>query len=401
MPAGPLTLALEVKNMPKLPLDREPKLIDRIAADIAALGLVGEVEAGLLGYVMGTSRILNKPLAVLYHGQSSSGKSVVQRVPLRLFPDDTKIDATAITSASLFRAGPNELSHKILIGGERRHATDDNSADATAALRQLLSEGRISKMLCIKEGGDWVRKLIEVEGPVSYSESTTNKSTFAEDLNRMIQVTTDESEKQTRAVMKGVARVYSQDEADPKAIIRRHHEFQGKLEYCDVRIPYAEVLAEAMPAGKIEARRVIQQMLGTVEAVALLHQFRRGRERGTGRLVSTMDDYAVARRLLLGPLDRSLGFSNRARNAYEKLHNDKNLKGTERFSTPQATKAIGSTSRKVTLEAIGELEGLGVLRRAEKAKGPKPAWWAWTDKGLDELILPSPASVTALLRAEK
>jgi len=372
-------------------LARDPNLIGTIQRDIVAIGLVGEEQTGLLTYLMGTSRILNKPLSVLYRGRSCSGKSMVQRVPLRLFPADTKIDATAITSASLFRMEPGELSHKILIGGERKHVADDNAADATAALRQLLSEGRISKQLCVKQGADWVSKLIEAEGPVAYSESTTANSIFQEDLNRVIQVTTDETPTQTRAVLKGIARPYCEVEHDPKRIIEKHHQFQRALEYADVRIPFADVLAEKMPAGKIEARRVIQQVLGTIEAIALLYQFQRGRDR-QGRLVATIDDYELARRLLLKPLDRSLGFSLRARTAYDKL---RAKCGKQRFSTADATTAIESTSRKVTLEAIGELEGLGVVRCAEKAKGPKPAVWDWTEKALDELILPS---TVALLR---
>ena len=227
------------------------------------MGVVGEEDSGLLVYIGGSSRLLNQPLAIVARGRTASGKThLIKRVSV-LMPPETLIDATSLTPNALYRLQPGELPHKILMVGERRHRQDDEATDATAALRQLLSEGRIAKLCPVKSEGGWQTVLIEQEGPIAYFETTTSRSIFAEDLNRMLQVTTDESESQTRAVMLAAARRYdlSESSAGREQVIERHREFQQALQYVDVRIPYAGALAEGMPAGQVECRRIIWQVL--------------------------------------------------------------------------------------------------------------------------------------------
>jgi hypothetical protein len=266
-------------------LAQGPDLVGRIQRDIAALGLVGQEEEGLLGYVGGTSRLIARPLSLIYLGKSSSGKSSVQRIPLELFPTSVKVDVTEVTEASLYRMGEHSLSHKALVCGERKRIAGDAAAQAQvmAVLRQLISEGRVTKQLCIKdpETNEWAPRTFDLKGPVAYSETTTSDaaSVFTEDLNRMVRIHTNESESQTRNVMKGMACHYAKTgpRVDREGILQRHWEFQESLVRAEVRVPYAELLAEKIPAGRVEARRVFQQVLATVEAIALLHQFQRGR----------------------------------------------------------------------------------------------------------------------------
>jgi hypothetical protein len=57
----------------------DPALIDRIGADIEAAGVAGEDDLRLTLYLVGTSRLLPRPLAAIVQGQSSSGKSHTAR----------------------------------------------------------------------------------------------------------------------------------------------------------------------------------------------------------------------------------------------------------------------------------------------------------------------------------
>lgn len=54
---------------------RDPKLLERVSADIEAIGVVGEKKNRLLLYLAGTSSQLARPISVIVRGGSSSGKS--------------------------------------------------------------------------------------------------------------------------------------------------------------------------------------------------------------------------------------------------------------------------------------------------------------------------------------
>ncbi len=113
----------------------DPYLISRIADDVAALGVAGEPELAVTLYLIGTSRLLDKPLSGIVMGPSSSGKSHANEKVARLFPPETIIPATQMTPQALFHMKPGSLSHKFVVAGERSRIEDDERAEATRALR--------------------------------------------------------------------------------------------------------------------------------------------------------------------------------------------------------------------------------------------------------------------------
>lgn len=186
-----------------LELARVPDLIEAIQRDIAAVGLVGEKDSGLLLYVAYSSRKLNKPLSVIVKGPSGSGKDEVQRRPAELMPPEDVKDLMSITPNALYYNEPEWLKHKILLGGERSHQDDDAQRDRTAAIRQMLSHGYITKSTV----GERLRgREIRQNGPISYSETTTMDSVFKEDANRCLQVDTNTSAKLTKLVLEAQGR---------------------------------------------------------------------------------------------------------------------------------------------------------------------------------------------------
>ena len=97
-----------------LELLRDPKLLERVVDDVAALGVVGERDNALVAYLAATSRLLDTPLAVVVQSGSAAGKSTLTDAVLSLMPADQRLSVSAMTGQSLFYLGEHELAHKVL-----------------------------------------------------------------------------------------------------------------------------------------------------------------------------------------------------------------------------------------------------------------------------------------------
>lgn len=73
-----------------LELLRDPKLLERIVDDVAALGVVGEADNALIAYLAATSRLLDTPLAVVIQSGSAAGKSTLTDAVLSLMPAEQR-----------------------------------------------------------------------------------------------------------------------------------------------------------------------------------------------------------------------------------------------------------------------------------------------------------------------
>jgi hypothetical protein len=362
------------------------RLVDGIVEDCKALGIVGERDLLLGIYLVGTSRLLDRPLSAIVSGPSSSGKSFVVEQVARLFPADQVLHAMRLSPQALsyYEEG---LAHKFVVAGERSRVQGDEAADATAMLRQFQSEGRITKLVTEREEGKFKSRSIEQDGPIAYIETTTlaPNRIFPEDLNRALLLRTNDSRAQTQAILDRAASRYDarSNEADAKGIRDKHQEFQRSLRRCTVSVPFARALLGKLPTRKVEARRVANQVLSTIEAVALLHQHQRERD-GTGRLVATLDDYEVARGVLLQPLNESLGVGASVARFYDRLAA---RAGDEPFSSSEAQK-FDEASEGSVKNWLRQLRTHGCVELIEPAKGPKPATWRLTGKTPSDAVLP-------------
>ncbi|MCV8789436.1 CHC2 zinc finger domain-containing protein [Escherichia coli] len=97
-----------------LELLRSPDLASRIAADMAACGVVGESTNLTAAYLAAVSRKLDRPLAVLIQSSSAAGKSSLMDAVLNLIPPEERLQYSAMTGQSLFYLGETNLQHKIL-----------------------------------------------------------------------------------------------------------------------------------------------------------------------------------------------------------------------------------------------------------------------------------------------
>jgi hypothetical protein len=376
----------------------DPNLAKRIIDDVQSLGVAGERELILSIYHIGTSRLLPRPLAGMVQSQSSSGKSHVIEKTSLCFPPESLIHATAMTPQSLYHMPPESLVHRFVVAGERSRLENDDTAEASRALREMLSAGRLSKLMPVKEGGEIVTKMITQAGPVSYVESTTLVRVFDEDVNRMIVLQTDERPTQTRNILATLAAQFagSGPRIDPEATIARHHALQRMLQQRPVVVPFAGKLADGFSAQRVEARRAFPHLLSMIQASALLHQFQRKVD-GDGRIIATADDYAIARHLMAVPLARSLGgrISDAAIRFHERL--TEWAAEREKFSTTEAVNEDHVSDRAIR-GWLRELAEAGAVEQVEDRRGNKPATWRLTGMRPDELAgceLPTVESIAA------
>jgi len=375
-----------------------PDLIDRIGADIESVGVAGEDDLRLTLYLVGTSRLLPRPLAAIVQGQSSSGKSYTVEKVASLFPPESVVLATQMTPQALFHARPGSLSHRWVVAGERSRLENDDRAEATRALREMLSAGRLSKLMPVKEGKEIVTRLIEQEGPIAFVESTTLARVFEEDANRAIMLSTDERRRQTKTIMRRLAlHASGKVTSEGPRVVARHHALQRLLERRTIVIPFAERLAEVLEvfADRVECRRAYPMVLALVQASALLHQRQRRTDRD-GRLIAEPADYAVAARLLSGPLARTIGesLSDPARRFLERLlaEVDDTIDPLPVPFTAKDVRRRLKAPRSTVAGFLSELEDKGCLDTAEvgaAGRGRPPKAWKPTGRdGEDVDVLP-------------
>ena len=357
----------------------DPELIGRIIEDGAALGVAGEHELVATLYLVGTSRLLERPLAAIVQGHTSSGKSyIIQRVA-SMFPDEALIHATHMTPQALYHMPEGALAHRFVVAGERARVQNDESADSTKALREMISEGWLVKQVPEKVDGEIVTVEKRVDGPIAYVESTTLTKLFEEDVNRSLLLNTDETKSQTRQVLTTLAAGYAGGAAagNSKRIIEKHHAVQRMLRPCNVVVPFAGKLAEHFPTDRPEARRAFSHLMGTIIASALLHSRQRLSD-DHGNTIATANDYLLAKRLLDGPLAMLLGrkVSDAAMRMLERL---KSWAYAEQFTSHDVGAREHMSSRAIRGH-LNELYNAGHVELVEANKGPKGYIWELTDE---------------------
>jgi hypothetical protein len=356
-------------------------LLDNVAQDVQDLGIAGEQELIKTIYLAATSRKLPDPVKLIISSGTSTGKTITARKTTSCIPSEDVIDAGSMTARALyyFPDPATALRHKLIVSGERKKAQSEEQADATAALRQLLSDHKLTMIFTDTSVKPPVTRRLEIEGPVSYLETTTSSPAeiFNEDLNRCLLLSADERPEQTRRVIYHIAEARAGARPlDTDAIVQKHHALQRMLQQRGVLTPFATQLALEFKSDRPEARRAFGQLLAMVEASALLHQFQRQLDTD-GRIIATLEDYEVARDLCLTPLARLLGgqISAAAIRFHERLL--KWDKSAGEFSTTDAYKFDGKSDRAV-LGWLKELVQIGAAEQTHESKGSRAARWRLT-----------------------
>ncbi|MCO5247038.1 MAG: hypothetical protein M9927_25005 [Anaerolineae bacterium] len=306
---GPtLTAAEEAAGLALL---RDPKLVERIASDVEAIGVVGEGVNALVGYLAMTSRLLDRPLAVLIQSTSAAGKSTLMDALLSLMPEAQRVHYSAMTGQSLFYLGEGDLKHKILAIAE-----EEGVRQAAYALKLLQSQGELSIASTGKDPatGKLVTAEYRVEGPVMLCLTTTAIDIDEELLNRCLVLTINETAEQTAAIQQRQRQARTlaglQAKVRSEQVLAAHRAAQTLLRPLAVVNPFAEQLTFA--SDRVRLRRDHVKYLALIDAIALLHQYQREVRTvevdgaGVEYIEVTQGDIALANRLAHAVLGRSL-----------------------------------------------------------------------------------------------
>jgi len=294
-----------------LALLRDPRLLERIVADFALCGVVGEETNKLVGYLGVVSRHLEAPLAVIVQSSSAAGKSSLMDAVLAFVPEEQRVQYSAMTGQSLFYMGETDLQHKVLAIVEEAGAQR-----ASYALKLLQSEGELTIASTGKDpvSGRHITHEYRVKGPVMIFLTTTAIDIDEELLNRCLVLTVNEEQAQTQAIhrvqreaqtIEGLLRRRDRDD-----LLRLHRNAQRLLKPVSVVNPYAPGLT--FLDGQTRTRRDHTKYLTLIRSVALLHQHQRPHKtiQHNGKRLEyievTLDDIAVANRLTAEVLGRSL-----------------------------------------------------------------------------------------------
>lgn len=340
-------------------LAHDPCILDRLSVALCDVGLVGEDRAAKLIYLALTSRLLARPVSVAVKGPSAGGKSYIVETVLGFFPGEAFYTMTGMSERALAYS-EEPLSHRVLVIFEAAGMTGEF---ATYLLRSLLSEGCVRYETVEKTSAGIKARLIEREGPTGLVVTTTQVKLHPENETRLLSIPVTDSPEQTQAVMLALA----DDEPTAPDVL----DWLSLQEWiaagdCEVAVPFAKALARLIPPAAVRLRRDFSAVLGLVRAHALLHQASR---KWDGRIIATLEDYAVVRelvhRLVSDGVDATVRPATRDTvQAIEKLAAD------HEGGVPQAALARelkmdrSSVSRRVNVALDG-----GYLRNLEDRKG--------------------------------
>ncbi len=291
-----------------LELLQAPNLIERLAESFDAAGIVGEQTNKLAAYLAATSRLLDKPLAIIIQSTSAAGKTTLMEAVLAFFPAEEQVKYSAMTGQSLYYLGETNLRHKILAIVE-----EEGAEKASYALKLLQSEGELTIASTGKDATTGRMKTEEyhVEGPVAILLTTTSIDIDEELMNRCLVLTVDESREQTLAIHKLQRQARTLEGLRLKKrrakILTLLQNAQRLLKPIDIINPFADELT--FTAERTRTRRDHEKYLTLIESVTLLHQHQRPLEddpEAGPHLKTTLEDIAIANAIAPEVLGRSL-----------------------------------------------------------------------------------------------
>jgi hypothetical protein len=348
----------------------------RQSAEVRSRGLVGEEWLARTLYLVLTSRVLDKQVSAGVKGHSASGKSYTVQTVARFFPPEAYLEFTAMSERALVYS-TEQFAHRTLIVYEITALREGVEDDMTSYfVRSLLSEGRIDYEVTVRDAaGGFTTKKIVKEGPTNLIFTTTKTRVHAENETRILSLATDDSREQTARVLSELA-----DEDNGGRDLEPWHDLQRWLAGAEQRVA-------------VRLRRDFGSLLALIRAHAVLHQASRTRD-DTGRIIATVDDYAVVRDLVADAIAEGVGttVSDTVRETVEAVAA---LASTEGVMARDVAVKLqldkSNVSRRLRVAADD-----GYLRNLEDKRG-KPGRWVVGDPLPESVdLLPNPAQLATV-----
>ncbi len=272
-------------------------LLPHINNLIGQTGIVGEEKNRLIMWIVFTSRLMANPLHIVCLGASGTGKTYLQERVSELFPKEEKVSFTASTEQAFYYVGRTELKHRIILIEDM-----DGASSVLYVLRELQSKSYVSKLVPIKDTkGNMQTKLLEVEGPICLSGTTTKERIYEDNANRSFLIYLDNSSEQQNGIMQR-QRASSAGEINKhqeQATIEFLQDIQRMFKPINIVNPFATKLH--IPQTVFKPLRTNAHYLQFIEAITFVHQHQREIKtdnQGEEFIETTLEDIALANELL-------------------------------------------------------------------------------------------------------
>lgn len=264
---------------------------------IGKTGVVGEAKNRLIMWTVFTSRLTANPLHILCLGASGTGKTYLQERVSELIPKQHKVSFTASTENALYYVGKTDLKNKLILIEDM-----DGANSVLYVLRELQSKGYVNKLVPMKDSkGNMKTILLEVEGPICLSGTTTKERIYEDNANRCLLIYLDNSEAQQQGIMRyqrllSAGKINKAEEEQTKEILQ---DLQLMFRKINVVNPFADKLI--IPESVFKPLRTNAHYLQFIEAITFIHQYQREvkkDEQGNPFIETTLEDIALANELL-------------------------------------------------------------------------------------------------------
>ena len=326
----------------------------------------GERINTLLCFIAGCSQvILKKPISVIGYGESASGKTHVESVALSLLPEKYIVIEKQVSPAALFnRAKTDEYFYdgKIVVYGDMGGEKDkDNQQEAFDLMKELQSDGKISKPISVKDdSNNWVTQDLVLYGNPCLWYTTIPTDIDSQELSRAI-VFTPRMDNQAifnsrgRALSFKKGRTYSmfedvQKKAETIPFMVEH--LRQEMEDYIIINPYFDVITEILAQSKYY-KRDTEKYVALLDTITALNFYQNDKfvfDDGTKAIITSKDDVHLLLSLL-EPYKTSIAFNIKPKSAeiYAELTSEDSSGITFadriKFATDREEWSVGFTSR--------------------------------------------------------
>lgn len=295
-------------------LASEPDILTSFRTSLNRSVLEERVSVGCLIYLCLLTRHLRGPLdrivSIVIKGPSAGGKSWLTTNVLKFVERNRAYLALTGMSPTALVYDERPCRHKFLYVDESTTLNEE----AEGMLRVLLSEGRVSRDVTIKnqKTGRFQVQHVEREGPTGLISTTTRIAMNPENETRYLSVTVSD----TLDTIQATTAEWSAAAAGLRDVTVDYdpwHKLDRWLEEGDrdVVVPFAPAVSSLVKGDLELALRFKRDWIATlslIKAHALLHRVTRDRD-AAGRIVATLADYEAVYPLVEPILATSSGVS--------------------------------------------------------------------------------------------
>jgi hypothetical protein len=351
-------------------------------------GVAGESNQIRLLQLSLNSRHLDKPVSVAVKGPSSGGKShLVERV-VAGFPESAVYELTSMSEKALIYLD-EDMRHRFLVIYEASGMEGDMQ---TYLIRSLLSENRIRYQTAESTPQGVKPRLLEMEGPTGLMVTTTRNRMHPENETRLLSIYVTDTRAQTKEIFRALA-----EEDREEVSLEEWKSLQTWIEggTLAVSVPFGKELAEMVPPLATRLRRDFGAVLRLIKSHALLHRATRETD-AKGRIVATLEDYAVVRKLVADLVSEGVGGTVR-----ETIK--ETVRAVAALVEPQDVETVGikkiadklGLDRSTTQRRVKAAADEGYLVNSEDQRGKAAKWSIGEPMPTDVAVLPTRENLEA------